>query len=56
MIYYNDFRIRRISIDDAKFMTELRSDPSTNSMLGHFIFVNEEGQQSPARPHSITVG
>tara|TARA_Y100000389_G_C17378540_1_gene473026 strand:+ start:161 stop:688 length:528 start_codon:yes stop_codon:yes gene_type:complete len=46
MIYYNDFRIRRISIDDAKFMTELRSDPSTNSMLGHFIFVNEEGQQS----------
>lgn len=46
MIYCKNHRIRRVCVDDVPFITNLRSDPSTNSMLGHYIFVNQEMQST----------
>ena len=45
MLYYENFRIRSLKLEDANFTATLRQDFSTNSMLGHFIFVNEDTQK-----------
>ncbi len=46
MLYYENFRIRSLKIEDANFTATLRQDFSTNSMLGHFVFVSEDSQKN----------